>query len=569
MLQFNKTLYTIGLSGVLLVLASCSNTPNNVNMSLNQGKCVQPTQYSSSALDSLQTNYANYFALIQSNPSPSSITPYCIEVTVQNNNTGVNANSTQITSEGLQVSTYLPGSSTLTTAILYDSSSSGVTISGDTQNINNIVLFDPYNCATTTGANVQTLSSGGGSCSFYLEILNEGNPVGVYPYYISYNYTNGNQNYTANATIHQRVSLYGGDTRSPGLYYVSTNLTSTNTANGTVASWANDLPNSPESGTVQYVIPSASGTVYFLSGSAVYSYNGISINQIGNNLPSNVNSLTFDNSSNLYAATLNGGMWVYNVTATTPSWVALTDSNGNITTSTNLIGLTSYTPSNIIYAFSDTNLYICNVNGSESESCNIATTSTTDGSLLPSGFFNNSADVDIFGNLYTGNYYSTDPIPITLGISSLNSTNTSWSTFTIDPIIDTTSYQNSYISSIRYESTLYFGVVGQNGSKSSVFNCNTTNLSSPCLPTLSSSDLPITGNAAAVTTDGGSNLYIGGSGLYSTDFGQDYNSTTGAFLLVGTYAASSTGIWQPILSNTSGYPTSVSSIAVASMLTSN
>lgn len=535
------------LFGIMLFMVACSNTPNNVSMSLNQGQCAQPSQYSSSQLSNLQTTYESYYNLLINNPSTT--TPYCTSVTVQNNNSGLNANSVQITSSGLQVSTILPGTTTTTSATLYDSSASGVTIGGLSQNINNIILFDPNNCTTTTGANVKTLSAGGGSCTFYLEILNEANPVGVYPYYITYNYTNGNQNYNANSTLNQRVYLYGGDYSSPGVYYVEDNVVTTGSDESTAAAWQNGLTGSPPIA-VTYVTANAYGAVYFAAGSSVYSYNGISISQVGNNLPASVSSIAFDSYSNIYAAINNLGMWVYNVTAATPSWEQVTDSRGSITSTSNIIGLKG--ESNTIYAFSESQVYNCTVNGTPSESC-----SKPSSTGQPRGFFTNSADVDSFGNLYIGSSNSNN----TLGISILSIGNL-WFGFTESPVIESS---GNSIGGVRFtNSALYFGVVGS--SESSVYNCGSSN----CGPTVSSSRAPMTGNATTVTTDGGSNLYVAGYNLNSTDYGTS-TLTTGAFLLTGSYAASGVGTWQTIsntTTNTASVPTNVSSITVASMLTS-
>jgi hypothetical protein len=555
MLKLKDYLYSLAL-----FLVACSNTPNNVSINLNQGVCAQSNQYSTGALSSLQTNYSNYYNLLVGNPT--TITPFCMSITVQNNNSGNNANNIQITNNGLQVSNTPIGSTTAVTTTLYDTSAAGVTISNESQNINNIILFDPNNCATTTGANVQTLSAGGGSCTFYLEILNESNPVGVYPYSLTYNYTNGNQNFTANASINQRVYLYGGDYYSPGLYYVSTNLMSTGTSSESiVATWQNGLTGSPTTNNVNYIIEGSYGVVYFASGNSVYSSNGVTISQLGSNLSSTVTSLALDGAGNIYASTASNGMWVYNISATNPAWTQITDSLGNISASSSLIGLKGFefatSPINTIYAFSSSDVYLCNVNGTATESC-----ATALGAGKPNSFFTNAADVDNYGNLYTGSSYTT-----TLGISILNSNNTSWSTISnIEPTLYTNNSESA-IGGVRFAgyNTLYFGAVSQPSIESSVYTCAIPN---SCIPTLSSSLNPITGNAIAVTTDGVGNLYIGGSSLISNDYSASVQSTTAAFLLFGTYASSSSGVWQPITASSSGYPYKISSIAVASMLTS-
>ena len=548
MLKLKNCLSSLVLLGILLFMVACSNTPNNVSISLNQGQCASPSQYSQSQLSSLETTYESYYNLLINNPTTT--TPYCTSVTVQNFNSGLNANSIQITSNGLQVSTILPGTTSTTYATLYDSTASGISsISGFSQNINNLVLFDPSNCVTTTGASVQTLSAGGGSCTFYLEILAESSPVGVYPYYITYNYTNGNQNYTANATINQRVYLYGGDNSSYGLYYVGNDVVSTGDNESTTATWQklSDIP----SNKVTYVTANDYGTIYFAADSGVYSYNGITVSQVGLSLPATVNSIAFDSANNIYAA-VDKAMWVYNIESSISSWQQLTDTNDIISSTGVIIGLKGF--NNIIFAISDSKLFRCDVNGTTSESCKYA----GDDSTSPSIFFNNAIDVDsLSGNVYTGDYYNSGS---TLGLSKFYGDG--WRNLISSPTIESNVGSTSTtIGGVKYAgTTVYFGVVVLNG-ESSVYNCSYS-----CAPKVSSDQAPITGNANTLTTDGSGNLYVAGSGLNSTDYGT-YALTTGAFLLFGTYAATSSGQWQTILSPTA-YPENISSVTVASMLTS-
>ena len=178
-------------------------------------------------------------------------------------------------------------------------------------------------------------------------------------------------------------------------------------------------------------------------------------------------------------------------------------------------------------------------------------------SYSPSKFFNNAIDVDsLYGNVYTGDYYNSGS---TLGLSEFDGGG--WNNLISSPTIESNGSTNT-IGGVKYAgTTVYFGVVGLNGESSSVYNCSTS-----CAPKVSSDQAPITGNANTLTTDGSGNLYVAGSGLNSTDYGTSA-LTTGAFLLFGTYAATSSGQWQTILSPT-GSPTNISSVTVASMLTS-
>ena len=140
-----------------------------------------------------------------------------------------------------------------------------------------------------------------------------------------------------------------------------------------------------------------------------------------------------------------------------------------------------------------------------------------------------------------------------------------WTSFTESPALIESTGKN--IGGVKYtNNTLYFGVVGSN--ESSVYNCSTS-INFTCGITVCSSKADITGNATTLTTDGVGSIYVAGNNLNSSDFGSS-TLTTGAFLLFGNYATN-IGTWQSI-SNTStsgiSLPTNVSSVTVASMLTS-
>jgi hypothetical protein len=562
-----KYLNYLCLVSVIVLAAACSNTPNNVTMNQAQGQCVQLSQYQSS----VQASVLAAFPVIATNPKIT--TPYCMSVTIQNNNAGTNANNIEIVSTGLQVSTTPPGSASSITAALYDPAAANVgVLVGESQTIANVALFDPNNCATSTGANVKVLSTGGGLCTFYLQILNESSPVGVYPYSITYNYGNGNQSYAVNTTVNQRVYLYGGDNFSQGLYFMSTNaMTAAAAPTTTIPIWQNGLPGSPAA-PVQYIIEAPYGFVDFAAYQSVYYYNGITVTPIGSALPispSVVLSLASDPAGNIYAATNGKGMWVYNISAASPAWVQMTDSNGNINANSTVIGLKGFEFStfttNVLYEVTESQAFQCTPNAAlATESC---TSSVIASPLNP--FFPNAFDVDNNGNLYAGGANSGN-----LAIAALSSNLIDWNLYSnISPVLPYTPDQTR-VGGVRWTNlngttNLFFGAVNESAAESTVYSCAGNN----CTPLISSADNPIAGSAVTLTTDGTGNLYVGGSGLLSSDYspGTAGSTTTGAFLLFGPFAATGVGAgtWTPILQiESTSTPLQINATAVASMLTS-
>lgn len=547
-------------SAVMLgTMTGCSDTPNNVSINLNQGQCVQLSQYNSSAQTTMYNDNPDYYNLVANNPQSSTITPYCMAVTVQNNNTGDNANNIQITNSGLQVS-FTPINSSSTTVTLYDPAAANVTISDESQQANNVVLFDPQNCATTTGANVVTLITGGGYCTFYLEILNESSPIGVYPYDITYNYTNGNANYSVNTTMNQRVYLYGGGNN--GLNYVSANATSAANRSSTAA-WQTGISGAPQS-FVQYITEGGYGFIYYAAGTGIYVYNGENTAQIGKSFQYNVNAIAFDSAGNIYAAVDNDGLWVYDISASSPQWVQVQDSNGYISNSSNIISLTGFEfagAPNTLYEITSSAAYYCNNPNAATatESCAPAT-----GGSTPSIFFATSSDVDSFGNLYTGDVDNLNSV----GVSQYTNI---WSAqFLNNPSIAYTGTSGPIINGVRWSnltgtSTVYFGV-GNESTESSVYQC----LSGACAPLISDSGSgsSVSGIINTVTTDGLGNLYAGGQNIFSADWSSVAGVVPGGFVLFGMSSDSpSSGLWTPILT-TDGEPAIINYVAVGSMLTS-
>src|SRR5690606_33433243 len=108
----------------------------NISMTITDGTCVQTSQYATSA--QAAQAIANY-PQIESNPTVPS--PYCASVTLNNANSGDNANTVQITNGGLGVAFNV--GSQLFNGVLYDPVAAGLTISGQTQQVGNLAVFDP------------------------------------------------------------------------------------------------------------------------------------------------------------------------------------------------------------------------------------------------------------------------------------------------------------------------------------------------------------------------------------------------------------------------------------------
>ena len=557
-LSMNVWLNNCFLCLIALITISCSNTPNNLSMNTSQGKCVQLSQYNSKSQNWMLNNTPTYYSLVQYNPPSSTITPYCMAITVQNNNSGYNANNTQVTNNGLQI-TYTPTGGTSTTSTLYDPAAAGITITGESQQASNIVLFDPANCVTSTGANVTNLAAGGGSCTFYLEILDEANPVGVYPYNLTYNYTNGNINYSIGININQRVYLYGG--AQNGLYFVSTNAVNASSITTTVASWQTGINGAPTTN-ISFLIQDYYGFLYFASLGQAYMFNGSTTTTVGGSLPSSITSLAFDMSGNIYASTTNNGVWVYNKSSANPIWNQMIDSRGYITSSTRVLGLkgVEYPNSpNIMYTVTSNATYGCNnLNASlATESCTLATTNS------PNTFFSNSYDVDSSGNFYAGSVFGGN-----LGVSPWNGLGVNWGTqYTVYPYA--LPYSGSplpQVGSVSWQNSIvYFGLVNESYSESSAYIC--TGLA--CSPLISESGFgnSLTGNINNITNDGAGNIYLGGSSMYSLDWESSIGRVPSSFLLFGTSAAAGSSNWKPI-SPTLFTPSSINYMVVSSMLTS-
>lgn len=540
-----KYLFLVG-SIAVLAISGCSSGTNSVGLTPTQGQCVQASMYSVTPP-----------AILESNPIAA---PYCMAVTIQNNNSGKDANNIQITSSSQTNGTGLVMSYTVGTtsysAQMGDSVAAQLSIG--TQTLGNVSVYDPYNCLTTQGANVITLNSGGGNCTFYLQLTGEANPVGVYGINLNYNYTNGNSNYNATANVNQRVNLYAGS--STGNLYVDNNGSWTN---------GNQLPvpiATTDNAAITGLASDAFGNVYIATLQDVYVFNGITVTQL-NLLPSvtRINGITTDVNGFLYAAT-NNGVYKYNTTESIPSWGSFFDIfESSITINTQVTAIKSYPHSggtDIIYATTESAAYSCNTPTGLFGGCAWALVSS--GSTTPNTFTGtNGISVDISGNLYAANGTSVNSYITPPGWQPFAYFNESSANLT--GVIDAIYWSIS--SNIQY---LYVGEFSaESATESSIYVCTpvTPGSSSNCTTLLGNSGNSLTGNIYGIITDGSNNVYAVGNTLNSTDFSATYPNQYGASL-VAPISESGTGssAWTPIQSTAiSGGNLSV--LNVSSMLT--
>lgn|GEM_PF-4195670 len=536
-----KQISGLSITRIVLIaatLASCSNTPNSVTIRPNQNQCVQANMYSSGVTPS---------PLILGNPLNA---PYCMSVTIQNNNSGVNANNIQVTQNGLSMS-YTVGTNPTLTSQMYDPAAAGITISGANQVLGNIAVFDPSNCLTSSGANVVTINSGGITCTFYMQILGESNPVGVYATNLNYNYTNGNQNYAVATNVNQRVNLYAGGTTglfvdNTGAWISGASLPVPISIPTTVTSLARDLY----------------GNIYIATPQLVYLFNGTSTNQVANAIPGvQINGITTDLNASVYIAT-NQGIFKFNPDESSAVWVPYNDlsSPPQILSNTNMVSIKGYEnfeSTNTLYATTESQAYICNtqadLNGQLGCHWSLLNTGTPPNTFLP-----NALAVDFYNNLYTANK------------NQVNTYTTSWQNINYfsQPGATTGTLGTVFWTLLNNTQYLYVGENNTfNPSENVVYVCNPS--PTGCGPILSSNSNTLTGNVYAVAADGNNNVYAVGSGINSADFSSTPN-VFGAFL-----SASPTGFvestpWTPI---SNGSPAVISGgsltvLKVSSMLTS-
>ena len=528
---------------IAVVTSACSPNILNITATAAQGDCVQGSAYGS-----LESQAIAAFPIIAKNPTTA---PYCASITIQNNNTpGQGGTNMQVTSPGL-VLTGLPNESANPFPMI-DPVAAQISLNSatQTQTTGDIALFDPNNCATTTGVNTITLQSGQ-SCKLYLQVIGESYPPNTYPMTVAYNYYNGNTTYVLFTSINQRVNLYAGT--ESGLFIDESSGAST------PAQWSNPGFSIPSSLT-NSLLADDFGNVYFAQQNKVFEYNGITLVQLGNDFATTISALTMDVNNNLYAGTNGSGIYIYNTTMTPNSWVSFTDTSGNLTGSSVIQGLSStgFVPGAIsaqnFYATTATQSFKCAIMPSNTLSTSCAFSNISALSGAPSSYNLNSIDSDNFGNLYIGSNSS--------AYTFIESTN-AWQSlsFTGDITGNTAAiyHQNNESVPANY----YLGVVNANSNESTtVFNCN---LSNSCSPVLSGSSPAhvMTGNAYAITADGQGDLFVGGSQLNSLDFVNPAANATGAYL----FFIGSGNAWQPINNGSMGESNTVNSMVISSSLT--
>ena len=479
------------------ILMGCAQTPNNVTLTVNQGQCV------TSAYPGYESQATLYSAAFPMNGTLPGTSPYCAAVTITNNNSGQNANNIQVYQSGLYVSfpSLANGAGITSATSMVDFNAAGIpqsSFANTQQQLFNLNLFDPKNCVTTQGANVQTLNANGGSCTFYLQLSGESMPIGVYPISLVLNYTNGNTNYSVATNINQRANLYLG-----GIF--SSNIAITNA--GTTSPTANSIisANSPEQYGVTSLARDPYGMVY--SGDIlgnVYKYNGstgsswTAISGLPSVGQSPVAALTTDNSANLYVVN-NAGQ----VSQVTPNLAV--NSMGSIPVAVDH-------PPKSMQVFSGSSLLISS--GSDVYSCNLASISANSCSSIPFAqapesinqmVATNTLTIATLKNVYQ--YSGGGWIPIASGL--------------IDNDIQSIA---QFVNNSTGITTWYAGISQVESINSSIYSESN---GSTFTPLVSSAGAIVSGGVSQITTDAAQGLFVSGLALSSSDFtGQSYLAYT-------------------------------------------
>lgn len=492
-----KSLFAVSL--IAGILYGCSQTPNNISLSAQQGQCVTGAfpGYESSA-----TTYSQAFPINGSLPGTS---PYCVALTLTNNNSGQNANNIQVNGYGFTmtyVSAYSPSGNTNYTASMIDFNAAGVSSSSFNntyQQISNIALFDPNNCVTTLGPNVKTLYTNGGSCTFYVAIVNESMPIGIYPLNFGVNYTNGNANYSTGITINERSNLYVGGTFNSNV--MITNAQNTSPTQNTFIS-----ANSPESYAVKSLTRDAFGNVYTgdIFGN-VYRYTGESLGSWyaiptgEGGLPggSSIVAMTADTIGNVYLITALGQVYQLQFS--------------NLALDINYMGTESITPSlptsmqvlsNSLYISNANNIYNCSLTTVSASSCNptvyITGPDTEINQLVSSGnTFNIAGDTEVWA--YNGGGWTLIPNLESTGLPGL-------------PVNSIAYFNNSSFTGSPY----WYAGISQIESVSPSVYMESGNAA--FIPLLSPSGQNIvSGTVSSLIIDNAQGVFVGGS-LQSNDF---------------------------------------------------
>ncbi len=446
-----------------LLLVSCSPTPNQISISATPGVCMSD-------------NNGIYYA------------PYCMMITLQNNNSGENANNVQVTNLGITLNYSANTANGIINynGILCDNIASGGVCPNGKSQIGNILLKDPNNCATQQGAKVNTLMAYGGTCSFYLQIIGESYSVGNYPVTITYNYTNANQNYSVQTAFNQTVNLISG--ADNGLFIYNDNLwESVNTPLKIITR-------------VNSITRDNFGYFYFNSDNEIYRYNGIDkILSLGT-LNSQIKFLIVDSNNNLLVVLNNSEIYYKNIMQYQLAWQKVNIVGVNMP---NLIGISKV----------ESQVYI-------SDSLNIA--------ACFESIVNNNLNF-ICSNKIVGNFLS-NTILFNNYLFYGNGNNLFSYDINTESIFNFQSnINNSYISTISYDnSNIVFGInsLTINKAESSIYYCNE---SKTCQPLVSESFNVINGNILSVTNDGSGNIYLVGESITSNDIPLYY--TNNAYII--------------------------------------
>lgn len=532
----------IALSILVAAICGCSQTPNNISLGATQGQCVTGTN---PGYESTATSYSAAFPINANLPATA---PYCIALTLTNNNSGQNANNIQVNGYGLVLgytSSYSPSGNTTSSASMIDFNAAGVSsssFSNTYQQISNIALFDPNNCVTTLGPNVRTLYTNGDSCTFYVEIVNESMPIGVYPLNFSVNYTNGNANYSVGININERSNLYAG-----GAFPQNIALTNAQSTSPTINTFVS--ANSPESYSVKSMTRDAFGNVYTgdIFGN-VYKYTGESIGswyQIPNGtggLPggASILAMTADSVGNVYL--INALGQVYQLQYTSFSL----DVNDMGTISVNPAYLTSMqVVSNQLYISNNNNVYSCGLSTISSSSCNptvyITGPDTVINQLVSStNTFNIAGATGVWA--YNGGSWVSIPDSGTTGLPGLP----------VDSI--------AYFNNVNFTGSpfWYAGITQAESTQPSVY---IESGNAAFIPLLSPSGQNIlSGNISNIVIDNAQGVFVGGVSLQSNDF--PGTQAPVAYLISPTIATVSSE-WTPI----TGISGAINTMQTASQLT--
>jgi hypothetical protein len=444
-----------------LLIFGCSPTPNDVTISVTPNICAPNTSKSQS--------------------------PYCMMVTLQNNNRGENANNVQVTSAGITLNFTANTESGAVTysGVLCDNKASGGVCPNATSQVGNILLQDPNNCATQQGANVKTLMAGGGICNFYLTIVQEAYRVGNYPTILTYNYTNANQNYLVATTFNQTVNVITG--ANNGLFILNRE------------SWQEIKDTNTQFANVNNIIRDNYGYFYFNSDLAIYSYDGNKLVAL-NSVTNSINSLFQDNNF-LLALVKESGIYSKNLNSN-ESWQKVTINGVGI--ENNFIGITKM--QQVLYLSSRESIYSCNEtiqNNQLSMNC----TNKISGIFYPN---------TINANQYL--YYASNK-----DLFKYDSISESTVNYTITPDV----VSNYYISSFSLRSNdIVFGVNNLLNPKqiaeSSVYFCTDSSI---CSVLLSKSLNHLNGNINSITRDGANSIYFVGESINSKDMGINYTNS--------------------------------------------